>query len=240
MYLYYIRHGQPCSNPEGLTELGHQQAEALVSRTTYKGLDKIYSSPAIRAQLTAEPTCKALGLEREILDWAFEATASEELSVINEEGKRCWIWQSEPHRDLLNHPEVRKLDMKWYEHPFFAEYREKFESGTNRINKAVDDFMREQGFEHNRETGSYKVLRRNSDRVGFFAHEGVGKIIMSSLLDIPYPLVTTRMEISHSSMIIIWFDETKENVYPRLIQWSNDSHLFANGVSTKFWNYLDI
>ena len=58
MFLYYFRHGDPIYVPDSLTELGHEQAKALVKRTGYKGLDKIFSSPSIRAQMTAEPTCK--------------------------------------------------------------------------------------------------------------------------------------------------------------------------------------
>lgn len=240
MFLYYFRHGDPIYVPDSLTELGHEQAKALVKRTSYKGLDKIFSSPSIRAQMTAEPTCKELGLEKIIVDWANEGTAWQEFSVTNSEGKGCWIWQSGLHRDMLNHPEVRKLDTKWYEHSLFEEYREKFQSGTKRINAAVDNFMSELGFEHDRENGCYKVVRPNSERIGLFAHEGAGKLIMSSLLDLPYPLVSTRLEFGHSSMTVIWFDETKEKIYPRVLQWSNDSHLFASGVDTKYWNVLDI
>ena len=240
MLLYYFRHGDPIYNPDSLTEFGHKQAEALAKRTTYKGLDKIFSSPSTRAQMTAEPTCKALGKKKIILDWLNEGLAWKEFCVKNTDGKDCWIWQSGKYRDMLNHPEVRKLDTRWYEHPFFEEYREKYESGTKRINQEVDNFLQGLGFEHNREDGSYKIIRKNSERVGVFAHEGVGKLVLSSILDVPYPLASTRLELGHSSMTIIWFDETKEKVYPRLLQMSSDSHLFASGVDTKYWNVLDI
>ena len=62
MLLYYLRHGDPIYDPDSLTELGHQQAQALSKRLSLYGLDEIYASTSIRAQMTAEPTCKALGL----------------------------------------------------------------------------------------------------------------------------------------------------------------------------------
>ena len=63
MILYYVRHGDPIYNPDSLTELGHKQAEALSKRFSLYGLDEIYASTSIRAQQTAEPTCKILNKE---------------------------------------------------------------------------------------------------------------------------------------------------------------------------------
>ncbi|MBQ1206574.1 MAG: histidine phosphatase family protein, partial [Clostridia bacterium] len=55
MLLYVIRHGDPIYNPDSLTEKGKRQAEALARRLAVNGLDKIYSSPLVRAQQTAQP-----------------------------------------------------------------------------------------------------------------------------------------------------------------------------------------
>ena len=41
MLLYIIRHGDPCYNPDSLTEKGKRQAEALARRLAVNGLDKI-------------------------------------------------------------------------------------------------------------------------------------------------------------------------------------------------------
>ena len=62
MLLYIVRHGDPIYNPDSLTPKGHLQAKALAKRFALHGLDKIYSSPLIRAQQTAKPTCDILGL----------------------------------------------------------------------------------------------------------------------------------------------------------------------------------
>ena len=42
MLLFYVRHGDPIYKPDSLTELGKNQAEALVSRMKEYNPDKIY------------------------------------------------------------------------------------------------------------------------------------------------------------------------------------------------------
>ena len=50
MLFFYVRHGDPIYDPDSLTEKGKQQAQALARRLSVHGLDKIFSSPMIRAQ----------------------------------------------------------------------------------------------------------------------------------------------------------------------------------------------
>ena len=63
MLLYIIRHADPIYNPDSLTELGHKQAEALAKRLAVNGLDRVYSSPNMRAQMTAKPACELLAVQ---------------------------------------------------------------------------------------------------------------------------------------------------------------------------------
>ena len=86
----------------------------------------------------------------------------------------------------------------------------------------------------------YKVIKKNSKRVALFAHEGFGKIFLSSILDIPYPLVAAHLELGHSSVTVIHFDENNETTFPRVLQWSNDSHLYKENILTGYHNSLDI
>ena len=55
MLLYFIRHGDPCYDPDCLTPLGLRQAEAVGRRLARYGLDRIYASPMKRAMQTAQP-----------------------------------------------------------------------------------------------------------------------------------------------------------------------------------------
>ena len=72
MLLFYVRHGDPIYKPDSLTELGKNQAEALVSRMKEYDPDKIYASSSNRAIMTAEPTAIFLLIEIEVLDWCKE------------------------------------------------------------------------------------------------------------------------------------------------------------------------
>ena len=87
MVFYYIRHGEPIYNPDSLTELGRKQAKALSKYFLSVGLDEIYSSTSNRAIQTAEPTCEALGLKAELLDFANECYAWRDFTIANEKGK---------------------------------------------------------------------------------------------------------------------------------------------------------
>ena len=238
MIFYYVRHGDPIYDPDSLTELGKKQAEALSKRFEKWGLDQIYASTSMRAQMTAQPTCDKLGIEKTLLDWINEGRVWEYFSVKNEKGEGKWAFHVESYRRMMNSPEVRALGDQWYKHPYFA--NENFEKGVLHFNKEVDDFLAKLGFEHNRENACYHVTRKNKDKVALFAHEGAGKIFLSSVLDIPYPTVATKMELGHSSVTVIYFDENAETCYPRMLQWSNDSHLYKEEILTGYQNWIDI
>ena len=66
MLFFYIRHGDPIYNPDSLTPLGLEQAEAIKYRLARYGLDKIYASSSNRAMLTAKPTAELL--KKEVID----------------------------------------------------------------------------------------------------------------------------------------------------------------------------
>ena len=73
MELYIIRHGDPDYANDTLTEKGWKQAEALVPRMVKVNPTKIYASPRGRAQDTAKPSLKVLGMEYTIEQWMNES-----------------------------------------------------------------------------------------------------------------------------------------------------------------------
>lgn len=238
MFFYYVRHGDPIYDPDSLTPLGHKQAAALAKRMSLYGLDEIYSSTSIRAQMTAQPTCEALGKEKTLLDWTNEGHVFGEFSVKREDGSPTWVFHSQKYRELLNSAQVRALGVKWYTHPDLIS--DNFEKGVKRVDAETDAFMLQLGFRHDRENACYEVVKPNDKRIALFAHEGFGKAFLSSLLDIPYPQIALRYELGHSSVTVIHFDEHGEKVIPRVLQWSNDSHLYKEGILTGYHNAFDI
>lgn len=234
MLLFYVRHGDPIYSPDSLTPLGERQAEAVAKRLALYGVDKVYSSTSMRAQLTAKPTCEILKKTPELLDFANEGHAWNEITVELPEGKR-WLFHSQHHRALVNTEEVISLGHRWYEHP---EFGERFERGINRIRNEANAFLSSLGYEHIGTSGGYKVTRDNSERVAFFAHQGFGLAFLSQILDIPYPLFCTHFDMSHTGVTVIQFKNENGLSFPTVLTLASDSHLYREGLPTKYNNAL--
>lgn len=237
MILYYVRHGDPIYNPDSLTELGSKQAEALSKRFARYGLDEIYSSSSKRAMQTAEPTCKLLGKDVTVFDWAHENHAWGKMTTIRD-GKRSWLFHDCEFVKMLNSPDVAKMGKNWYDHPDFkgTEYK----AFSEHIDEKVDEFLLSLGYEHDRENNVYKAVKPNDKKIALFAHQGIGMSILSSILDIPYPLFCTHFDLSHSSVTAIYFDEKVEYVVPKVLQLANDSHLYKEQVDCKYNNMYEV
>ena len=238
MLLYYIRHGDPIYNPDSLTPLGERQAEALSKRLAVYGLDEIYSSPSVRAKLTAKPTCEVLKKEPVILDWCLESLAFAQMSIEYAPGKRTWCFVDKETRKLLISPEVRALGSKWYTHPCFE--GQKFAEGVARVEDETDKLMLSLGYKNDRERGYYTCEAPNNKRIALFAHEGFGKSFLSAILNIPYNELCTRFEFGHSGMTFIECAEEDGICIPRVLQHSNDSHLYREGLGTRYHNRVPI
>ena len=235
MLFFYIRHGDPIYNPDSLTPLGQRQAEALAKRLALYGLDEIYSSSSERAKLTAKPTCELLKKEAIELDWTKESYAYREFTVENEQ-KKEWIFANRESRRLFHSPEVRALGERWYEHPAFSQ--KDYGAGLARIARESDAFFASLGYEHIASTGSYRVTEPNDKRVALFAHQGFGLAFLSCLLDIPYPQIATHFDMGHTGMTVIEFRHGDGISIPRVCMLSGDSHLYREGLPTKYQNKI--
>ena len=230
MLFYYIRHGDPIYNPDSLTDLGHEQARALAKRLAIHGLDKIYTSTSNRAMLTASYTAEALGLTPTSLDFANEGHAWNEMTTDTPDGRR-WLFNHPQNRTLLASREVKALGEQWYLHSAFSKYN--FKKGLDRVRHGVNEFMLSLGYRHIDGTGSYEVVAENDDRVALFAHAGFGIAFLSCLLGIPYPMFSSHFDIGLSSVTVINFAEENGYAYPKVITYSNDSHIYREGLPTK-------
>lgn len=240
MLLYYIRHGDPIYEPDSLTPLGHQQAEALAQRLALYGFDEIYSSTSTRAIMTAEPTCKRLNKAPILLAWANEGLAWERFALPNEQEQKRWAFHSPKWIKAFNDPQVTALNERWYEHSLFAEYSLK--ENVLAANSEIDEFLRSLGFEHDRSRKCYAVnnLKKPEQRIALFAHQGFGMTFLSSIMDLPYSYFSTHFDISHSCVTVIQFSENQPICYPKILQLSNDSHLFKAGLMQGYNGSLKI
>jgi len=238
MLLIYARHGDPIYTPDQITPLGEEQAKALANRLQVFGVDEIYASTSNRAIQTAQPTSELLGVEIKTLDFLNE-NYLDELKIIKEDGKRDWVWSHPEYAKVLASREVREMGDTWYKHPKLEAFH--FENKLSDIHKQLDGFLAGFGYEHDSEKGLYKVVERNVEkRIAIFAHECMGKIVMSHLLDIPFPYYAAHFEMHTSAFTVIRFDdgglcggtgEPDEYARARVLSLSNDSHLYRDGVS---------
>ena len=245
MIFYYIRHGDPTYDPDCLTPLGRRQAEAVGRRFAIYGVDKIYSSPSTRAMQTAQPTCELLKKEMTVLDWCDEATAWNELTLEYAPGKKTWCFQHEATTKLFATAEIRALGKNFYKHPVFSQNEcysiTKFEQGLGRIQREADSFFEALGYRHDMEQSGYIAENPTDERIALFAHQGFGLAFLSFVMDIPYNDFCTRFDLGHTGVTVIEFSAKKGEIcVPRILQLSNDSHIYKEGLGTRYQNRINI
>ncbi len=240
MLFFYLRHGEPIYDPDSLTEHGREQALALSKRLSRYNFDQIYASTSKRAIDTAAPTAKALGKEIVTLDFCHEVRAWWDTSIDIGDGKRDWIFSNPESIAKIHTPEVLALGDRVYQHPYFKERIIAESEGLERIRREIYAFFETLGFSHDAERQCFhrNALEKTPERVALFAHEGFGMAFFSVLLDIPYPIFSTRFSISFTGMTVIEFDESNECIVPRVLQLSNDSHIYKEGLPTNYKNRL--
>lgn len=238
MIFYYIRHGDPTYKPNELTPLGRRQAEAVAKRLSLYGVDKIFASTSNRAYETAVPTCEMMKQEATLLDFANEKyTSADMMFRMTEDGPRRWVFETPEMIDLFCSKEIRDLGDRWYDHPAFEGYN--FKSCIQRIYGQADEFFASLGYVHERFTGRYRIASPAYERVAMFAHQGFGLAFLSCVLDIPYPQFATRFDMGHTGMTAIEFQENGEYAVPRVLTLSSDSHLYREGLPTRYQNRLE-
>ncbi len=234
MLLYVVRHGDPDYENDSLTETGKLQAEALVKRFTVHGLDRIYTSPLGRAKMTAEPTCRALGITPQVLEWTSENLAFRDLSIEKPGGGRTWSFGYCRNTDYLE--KVKEKGERWYEVYPFSECRAK--AGFERIRDGSDEFLKSLGYE--RDGAVYRIVSPSEERVAVFCHYGAGTTWLSHLLSISPPVFWGTFLINHSSVSVIRFPNDREGyISPQCLTLSDCSHILAAGLPVNFENWKE-
>ncbi|MCL1792441.1 MAG: histidine phosphatase family protein [Oscillospiraceae bacterium] len=237
MLLYVIRHADPIYNPDSLTELGHMQAKALAQRLAANGFDRVYSSPNMRAQMTARPICELLGIEYGIEDWMSENLAWKDFAceIEDEPGRHTWTFHRQNTK--IKYDETIIAGGKWHESKYFK--RVNAEDGYRRIANCSDDFTKSLGYM--RDGGAYSIIRPNEERVAAFCHQGFGMLWLSYLLDISPHLFLSSFDMTHSGVTILEFKNYADGkTAPKCLCLSDISHICKSGLPMKYNNAIDI
>ncbi len=156
------------------------------------------------------------------------------MTVINKEGYPCWAFLDSRMRQCFASEEMFLLGKRWYEHP--AIQATTMKQGFERIQENADTFLESLGYRHT--VNGYEAIRPNTERVALFAHQGFGLAFLSAVLDIPYPLFSLRFDMGHTGMTVIEFGAGEGLVIPRVLQLSNDSHIYKEGLETSYQNEI--
>jgi probable phosphoglycerate mutase len=211
MELILVRHGQPAwttpdgrgRNDPGLTELGAAQAERAGTRLADTedlpgrgDVDRLYASPAVRAQETAAPIAAALDLPIETHEWLWELRNPEP-------------WEGAPIEEIeqafvvLNQ---RTREEWWGGH----DGGESLRDFHTRVTTGLRALLAELGITPAAEAGLWDVDPASPtgdgtvDRIVAVAHGGTNSTIIAHLLGAaPEPWEWDRFSMGHASVALL-------------------------------------
>ena len=237
MLLYIIRHGIPDYATDSLTPDGQKQAEAVARRLQVHGIDEVYASPLGRAKQTAEPTCRALGLEMKIEPFMSEGTAWQHFTAFYEENKRTWAFTQ--RGKILGSDD--SFDAKnGYGRNLYAD-DDMARKGLAIIKEGSDAFLAKLGYEKTEVGNGYRAVAPNEKRIAAFCHQGFGLHWLAYLLNFPLHLFTASFDISHTGLTIVRFSAESNGIaYPHCLCLSDLSHIYGDGLPLRYHDQLDI
>ena len=234
MLLYIIRHGDPIYVTDTLTERGRLQAEAVGKRLAAAGIDRVFSSPMGRARETAEPTCRLLGLDCAVEEWAHEVEDDRLTTYPDGEIKSISVLQNTVYRENgnIDIPYCRALECDGLAQSNIQKAAEVIEAGGR-------DFLERLGYRE--ENGVYRIIHPNEEKVALFCHVVFTRTWLSSLLHIPMHLMTAGFQVTHTGVTVLEFKNNPDGyTAPKCLCFSDISHLYAEGLDTRHDNGIDI
>ena len=209
MRLIFVRHGEPDYENDRLTKKGMIQAELTAQYLKEEKIKAVYSSPMGRAYDTAEYTAREAGVSVRKLDFLHEIDWGD-----IEKGREDRLeYDGHPwalgFKLLTENPEYVGSN-KWDEHHFFKD--NKCINYYATVSVSFDGFLADYGYI--RREGLYLCRDGREDTIAVFMHGGSGAIVLSHLLNLPFPFVLTTMPFGLCSVSVInlWPDKDKLTV----------------------------
>lgn len=178
MLIYFIRHGNPCYDPDSLTERGHYEAEETGKFLLTRNIDRIYSSDSKRAFQTAEHFANLAHKEIAQFHWASEYVSGDYFgTTIN--GHFEFFDTAPQFREACYRDQDDPL---WYKNEPWCNMRMK--EGSDLFDKEIDNWLASMNIIHDRSKKEYFVKDGAPKSVALFSHGGVGMKFLTSMLDI--------------------------------------------------------
>lgn len=234
MLLYIVRHGEPNYEKDCLTENGLIQAEAVGKRIAASGINVIYSSPMGRAQQTAAPACRLLGLPCNIEDWAHEVEDDRLTPYPDGRLKSISVVQNTVYRENgnINLPYERAFECT-------AINQTQMKAKVAEIERNGNAFLERLGYKE--ENGVYRILRPNEDKVALFCHTVLARCWLSTLLHIPFHVMWSGFIHNFTGVTVVEFLNYPNGfTAPRLLCYSDMSHFYAEGLPMTYEKRVEI
>ncbi len=233
MILYIIRHGEP-GHDGALTEKGWKQAEAVGRRMKQAGIDRIFTSPVLRAKQTSEPACRLLGITAGIEEWSHEI--GDERITSFPDGVRKSISFVQNTYFLENGNMNLPYDKAFECEPF---KQSEMKKAVDYIEKNGNEFLERLGYKE--ENGVYRILKPSDEKVALFCHSAFSRAWISRLLRIPINIMWAGFDYEHSGVTILEFENTENGITaPTCLRYSDTSHLYAEGIEPMFFEKAEM
>ncbi|MBO7171219.1 MAG: histidine phosphatase family protein [Clostridia bacterium] len=218
MRLTFIRHGHPNYQLDCLTELGHNQAEAVAARLEKDGIDKLFASSKGRAQETAAHIAEKLGLPFETLPFMAEIGWGNEDGTPSPFGGHPWYvaWDMAERGETLLSPDFAK-EGAYAGNRVIRLAEEK--------NAAFDALLQELGY--TREGEFYRVTKEPPYKnVAIVSHGGSSTAVIAHLLNWLLPHAYAMME-PHCTAIttLLLPDEVGKRFIPKIGLMNDARHI---------------
>lgn len=222
MKLIFVRHGDPDYTNDTITEKGRRDAELLAQRIIKWDVTDFYCSPLGRAKATAACTLDKLGRSAVTLDWMREFSYMIDDPITGRHGVPWDFVPSYWSNESLMFDQNRWVDtdvmgqnpqigIKYKE---TCQYLDEFLAGYGYYRKDKyyqtdkEEIFLTSTVAPNGDTNVDSLVRREKEPVVvIFCHLGIICVVLSHLLNIPFPLLVHGFFLPTTSLTILSSEE---------------------------------
>lgn len=245
MRIIFVRHGEPDYANDTLTPKGWREAELLSERIKNWDVDAFYTSPLGRAKDTASCTLKKMGREAVELPWMKEFGYAIDDPVTGRHGvpwdfvPSFWTPQEAMH-DLDKWAETEVMQQNPQIVPAYQEVVQKLDELLASYGYDRDHyFYRTKEKEEHFMAGTvapgstFAASEEKEQSAGpvivIFCHLGITCLVLSHLLNIPFPLLVHGFFMPPSSITVVNSEERWGNEAYFRVQTIGDVHHLLSG-----------
>lgn len=220
MKLIFVRHGEPCKDHYGISDMGVKEMELLAEyfMSNFK-IDEIYSASSLRATESAERLKRFLG--KKIITYPWLSEFKYRISIAKGNGMFPWELPPEYWIDnskMLDYQEVLKTSL-------FS--NSEVVDKTEEVWREIDKILNLNGYE--RKGNLYVVHKPTMKEIVIVTHFATMAIIMAHLMNVSILITLNLLFMAPSSYTVFASEEINEGkCIFRCLELGSTKHLFGN------------